>query len=113
MIETTVKFTYTNTFTYNIFFMLKIPSSLSLLPVCLQIFIQLQFDSKFFSVSFLICEVFIELRIISIVLLNSYKESNKKSAITLSFFNNQKVLKEFNRKPSILKVLTLIQSDSD
>ena len=83
MIETTVKFTYTNTITYNIFFMLKIPSSLSLLPVCLQIFIQLQFDSKFFSVSFLICEVFIELRMISIVLLHSYKESNKKTAFLM------------------------------
>jgi len=93
MIETTVKFTYTNTITYNIFFMLKIPSSLSLLPVCLQIFIQLQFDSNFFSVSFLICEVFIELRIISIVLLHSYKESNKKSAITLSFLIIKKFLK--------------------
>ena len=113
MIETTVKFTYTNTVTYNIFFMLKIPSSLSLLPVCLQIFIQLQFDSNFFLVSFLICEIFIELRKISTVLLHSYKESNKKYAITPSFFNIQKVFKEFNRKPSILKVLTLIQSDSD
>ena len=117
MVETTVKFTYTctctNTITYNIFFRFKIQSSLSLLPVCIQIFIQLQFDSKFFSVSFLISEIFIELRKISTVLLHSYKESNKKSAKTLSFFNIQKVFKEFNRKPSILKVLTLIQSDSD
>ena len=101
------------TFTYNIFFRFKIQSSLSLLPVCIQIFIQLQFDSNFFSVSFLICEIFIELRKISAVLLHSYKESIKKYAITHSFFNIQKVFKEFNRKPSILKVLTLIQSDSD
>ena len=85
MIEITVKFAYTNTITHNIFFGFKIQSSLSLLPVCIQIFIQLQFDSNFFSVSFLICEIFIELRIISIVLLHSYKESNKKSAITPSF----------------------------
>ena len=115
MIETTVKFTYTytNTITYNIFSRFKIQSSLSLLPVCIQIFIQLQFDSNFFSVSFLISEIFIELRKISTVLLHSYKESNKKYAITPSFFNIQKVFKEFNRKPSILKVLTLIQSDSD
>jgi hypothetical protein len=52
MIKTTVKFTYTNTITYNIFFRFKIQSSLSLLPVCIQIFIQLQFDSNFFSVNF-------------------------------------------------------------
>ena len=113
MIEITVKFAYTNTITHNIFFGFKIQSSLSLLPVCIQIFIQLQFDSNFFSVSFLICEIFIELRKISTVLLHSYKESNKKYAITPSFFNIQKGFKEFNRKPSILKVLTLIQSDSD
>ena len=80
MIETIVKFTYTNTITYNIFFRFKIQSSLSLLPVCIQIFIQLQFDSNFFSVSFLISEIFIELRKISTVLLHSYKESNKKTA---------------------------------
>ena len=86
MIEITVKFAYTNTITYNIFFGFKIQSSLSLLPVCIQIFIQVQFDSNFFTVSFLLCEIFIELQMISIVLLHYYKESNKRSAITPSFF---------------------------
>jgi hypothetical protein len=71
MIKTTGDFT--NTITYNIFSRFKIQSSLSLLPVCIQIFIQLQFDSNFFSVSFLISEIFIELRKISTVLLHSYK----------------------------------------
>ena len=94
MIKTTVKFTYTNTITYNIFFRFKIQSSLSLLPVCIQIFIQLQFDSNFFLVSFLICEIFIELRMTSIVLLLSYKESKKKVCNnTILFLTLKKFLK--------------------
>ena len=89
MIETTVKFTYTNTITYNIFSRFKIQSSISLLPVCIKIFIQLQFDSNFFSVSFLISEIFIELRKISTVLLHSYKVCNN----TILFLIFKKVLK--------------------
>jgi len=106
MIKTTVKFTYTytNTITYNIFFRFKIQSSFkSLSPVCIQIFIQLQFGSKFF-LSQHFCHIGFFLLMTNIItkfsylwdfdrveddinsLLHSYKESNKKFAITPSFF---------------------------